>query len=150
MIALSRSLGFTGRDQIKISYQWNGDRLQVTKAQLKGGLDFIRETRALLKDEVQGKSRSHIKALLQRPEPLSPLLTEMLELLLGESSRPYKDAELCHCRVVPTMKVIEAIHYGADSVQEIARRTSAGTGCGTCQVQSDKLIDFYLRRDTKN
>lgn len=59
---------------------------------------------------------------------------------------PYKHEELCHCRLVPTEKVTNAIEQGANTVADIARVTLAGTGCGTCRADSEELIAFYSQR----
>lgn len=58
---------------------------------------------------------------------------------------PYKHDELCHCRLVSTEKVTNAIEQGAKSVAEISRVTLAGTGCGTCRSDSDELLQFYSK-----
>ncbi len=145
MEALTQKAGFSGRDQIEVTYIWEEDKLVLVKAQLKGHLRFLRETQDILREKVHGKTRTEIQATLEGTK-FSPLLRELFEGVLGHSTRPYQQEELCHCRVVATHKVIEAIHYGATSVEEIARKTSAGTGCGTCQVDSERLIGHYGRK----
>lgn len=72
------------------------------------------------------------------------ILGDLRKLLLNEK-RPYDDEELCHCRVVTTSKVMNSIWYGAETTEDVARVTSAGTACGTCRPNSQKLIDYCLK-----
>lgn len=133
-----------------MTYVWEQDVLILKDVVLKGSLEFLRSAGELLRQKLHQKHRRDLLAELSAEgEVFSPLLRDALEALLQSSTRPYSDAELCHCRLVPTQKVVEAIHYGADTVQDIARMTSAGTGCGTCQVQSAKLIRHYRGRSLK-
>jgi bacterioferritin-associated ferredoxin len=49
---------------------------------------------------------------------------------------------ICLCRVV-TRKAIEAtIQAGARTVEEVARRSGAGTECGKCRRNISKLIEI--------
>ncbi len=52
----------------------------------------------------------------------------------------YPHDELCHCRMIQTSVVRNAIKQGCRSVGEISRTTLAGTGCGACRVDSEKII----------
>ena len=56
---------------------------------------------------------------------------------------PYKHEELCHCRLVPTEKVTQAIEQGAKTTAAVARVTMAGTGCGTCRTDTETILDYY-------
>lgn len=75
------------------------------------------------------------------PEPGRPLLRDLLNRIQN-IGLPYTDFELCHCRVIPTQKVIQAIWYGAKTTDDIARTSSAGTACGTCRNDSQKLLEY--------
>lgn len=58
---------------------------------------------------------------------------------------PYKHDELCHCRLVPSQKVIESICQGNFDVAEISRTTLAGTGCGSCKKDIADMIDYHIK-----
>lgn len=75
----------------------------------------------------------------------SILLRELILRLRQEFKLPYDETELCHCRAVPTAVVDRAIVSGAHTVQAVARVTSAGTSCGTCKPDTEKLIEYRLR-----
>lgn len=51
------------------------------------------------------------------------------------------DDILCNCFGVTITEVEEAIKNGADTVEKVGEVTSAGTGCGCCQLGIQKLID---------
>lgn len=57
---------------------------------------------------------------------------------------PYPHEEVCHCRSVSAVTVEKAIINGAHSVETLALWTSAGTACGTCRVDSQKILDSLL------
>jgi bacterioferritin-associated ferredoxin len=59
---------------------------------------------------------------------------------------------ICLCRVV-TRKVIEAaIEGGARTVEEVGRRSGAGTDCGKCRRTIIRLLEMGPPRpiDTRN
>ncbi len=58
----------------------------------------------------------------------------------SQPSLPYHHAELCHCRMVPTEKVHQAIKQGCRDVKEVARTTLAGTGCGACRKDTETIL----------
>jgi bacterioferritin-associated ferredoxin len=74
------------------------------------------------------------------------LLREAILKARGAWQLPYHEDELCHCRVVATSKVDAAIVTGAHTVSEVSRRTSAGTSCGTCQPDIQKLIKYRTQK----
>ena len=77
------------------------------------------------------------------------MFRELVQRLKGEWEYPYVEEELCHCRQVPTQVVDEAVIMGAESVVEIARTTSAGTGCGTCRPDIEKIIGYRRVKSQK-
>ena len=48
---------------------------------------------------------------------------------------------VCLCRVVTAKSVKSAIADGASSVDEVAARTQAGTGCGACREEVHAMLD---------
>lgn len=73
------------------------------------------------------------------------LLKEVLLKLTGRWEFPYSQAELCHCRGIPTLTVDQAIVSGAHTTEMVSRQTSASTACGTCRTDVQSLIDFRLK-----
>ncbi len=52
----------------------------------------------------------------------------------------YNHDELCHCRMVKTETVKNAVKAGCRSVAEVSRTTLAGTGCGSCRKDIEDVI----------
>lgn len=73
------------------------------------------------------------------------LLREVLLKMKGQWEFPCSDAEICHCRGIPTEVVDQAIVSGAHETQMVSRQTSASTNCGTCRSEVQKIIDFRLK-----
>ena len=48
---------------------------------------------------------------------------------------------VCHCRGVTDRTINAAIASGAGTVEEIARRCSAGADCGGCWPELERLLD---------
>lgn len=55
----------------------------------------------------------------------------------------YTHDELCHCRMVPADKVYSAIKHGCSSIEDVGRATLAGTGCGSCRDDIEKLLQQF-------
>ena len=70
------------------------------------------------------------------------LLREFILKLKGQWLFPYPENELCHCRRISTQMVDQAILSGANSVEDLRRITSAGTGCGTCQKTMEEILEY--------
>jgi bacterioferritin-associated ferredoxin len=73
------------------------------------------------------------------------LLNEFILKCQNNYKIPYDHEELCHCRMVQTDKVLNAIKQGLQTVPEISRVTMAGTGCGSCKKDIDDLIKYLLK-----
>lgn len=71
------------------------------------------------------------------------VLYKFIQKVKRQWALPYKHDELCHCRLVATEKVTQAIEQGAATTTAVARVTMAGTGCGTCRTDTETLIEYY-------
>jgi bacterioferritin-associated ferredoxin len=131
--------GFSGRDELELEADAEGGLIRSAKLRGIGCpqvLNLISEWRNRLKG-----------AVAEVPEPsgtdhASILLRELIQKLKGTWEFPYKELELCHCRMIPCAVVDAAIVYGADSANKVAVKTSAGTGCGTCRRNTEAIIKF--------
>lgn len=47
----------------------------------------------------------------------------------------------CRCMSVPVDRIKNAIDKGANTVEAVGAKTSAGTGCGRCKKMIQILID---------
>ena len=71
------------------------------------------------------------------------LINEFILKVKSQFKLSYEHAELCHCRMVPAEKVYEAIKQGCQSVESVGRTTLAGTGCGSCREDIEKLLSQF-------
>lgn len=71
------------------------------------------------------------------------LLNEFILKAKGETF-VYNHEELCHCRMVPTEKVKNAVKAGCHQISEVSRTTLAGTGCGSCRSDIEAVIKAML------
>ena len=127
------------RDSLTLEGERDGDRIVSYRLHAKGCPDLLR-----LAESWRDKLKGDIKQLAApvARDHCSLLLKELLFKLKGQWDFPYKESELCHCRVVPAHIVDEAVMMGADSIFKVSRKTSAGTGCGTCHKDIEAVICF--------
>lgn len=70
------------------------------------------------------------------------LINEFIRKAKGEVF-VYNHEELCHCRMVPTEKVKNAVKAGCHRVVDVSRTTLAGTGCGSCRQDIEDVIQAF-------
>ena len=58
---------------------------------------------------------------------------------LGSAAREEPE-DLCRCNSVTRARVLDAVATGAHTVDEIANQTRAGTGCGGCRDELERLL----------
>lgn len=52
---------------------------------------------------------------------------------------------ICDCNAVTKAQLVEAVLAGATSVRSVCECTRAGTGCGSCRPEVQRVIDFVRR-----
>lgn len=120
----------------------------VLNSQLRGIggpelLSLLQEWRAKLNGLV---SSLEVPSGNSQPEIM---LRELLNKAKGSWQEPYKEAELCHCRAVPTKVVHQAIVSGAHTPELVSRWTSASTACGNCRKDVVAMLGALVC-DSKN
>ena len=131
------------RDSVAWEGEVNGDQMLTQRIRACGSLTFLRAI-ALLRSSLNGPMKS-----IHPPKGASTsdlIIRELILRIKGEWRLPYIEAELCHCRAIPTETVEQAIIYGAHTVESVATRTTAGTACTTCRPNSEKIINYRLGR----
>lgn len=132
-----------GRDLIEVECEGSDSHNPgaVQKISIRGCAQFM---------EMMLKMKKHFGADISKwplPEAhdhSSLLLREMILKLRGQWQVPYQEEELCHCRMIPTQDVDQAIVAGAHTPEAVTRITSASTACGTCRPNVQKMIDHRL------
>ena len=125
------------RDLIEAKVDEQGHVLALNVVACRACLDLLRSFRNKDPDPrqwVMPEGSSHSELLLR----------EFLLRLRGQWKRPYLGDEICHCRVVKTETVDQAILAGAHTTNQVSRATNASTSCGTCVPDVQDLINYRL------
>lgn len=133
-------VGFPGREELWLSWD-EKSQLENPQAQLRavGPLAFLE---SVAKWRAQLKGPVICWPLPEGDSSADLLLREAILKAKGQWNPPYQDAEICHCRMVPTQKVVAAIVAGAHTPQQVSRWTSASTACGTCRPDVESLLEY--------
>ncbi|MQA30951.1 MAG: NAD(P)/FAD-dependent oxidoreductase [Luteitalea sp.] len=52
------------------------------------------------------------------------------------------DTQICDCNVVSKAQIVEAVLGGATSLLAVCERTRAGTGCGSCRPEVQRIVEM--------
>ena len=55
----------------------------------------------------------------------------------------------CNCMNVTSGQIKEAVENGADTLEEVQQITGAGTVCGACLGDVERLVNFFLAQRGK-
>lgn len=75
----------------------------------------------------------------------SLLIREFIAKACGLWNVVYDHDELCHCRLVRTEVVEQAILAGAHTSEKVSLWTSASTACGTCRMDVEAILAERLK-----
>lgn len=131
-----------GREQLRLELNVENGQIMSLEMNALGCLDFLN-----LCQKMKTSLLGHVKdlALPEGSDHCAIIWREIIEQIKEQWHMPVEHEELCHCRRVSTEKVDRAIVYGAQTVSEVRKRTSANTGCGTCKPDVESLIENRLR-----
>ncbi|MBL7688450.1 MAG: (2Fe-2S)-binding protein [Bdellovibrionaceae bacterium] len=133
---------FLGRDQIDVEFELEAQAIKEIKiTAISGCSGFEQAARGLMAQINRDQSWPTVWT---GADHAAILLRELVLRAVGRFQLPYQESELCHCRAVPTEVVDRAIISGCHSIESVARITSAGTSCGTCKPDTEKLIAYRL------
>jgi len=54
--------------------------------------------------------------------------------------------KVCQCYDITYAQVKEAIDNGATTLEEVQEATEAGTACGACVDDLDRLVNYFLTK----
>ncbi|MDZ4662643.1 MAG: (2Fe-2S)-binding protein [Pseudomonadota bacterium] len=133
--------GVKGRDEVLANMQAESGTITDLKLTAIGCLPFLK-----LVDEYRSKIKGELKSLMvpRLLDHSSLIIRELMLKLKGEWDFPYKEVMLCHCRAISCARVDAAVIFGSRSAEEVAKSTSAGTGCGTCRKDTENIIRYRL------
>jgi nitrite reductase (NADH) large subunit len=82
---------------------------------------------------------------VQRFERGDPLPANRLDLFASpDLTPPPADGLVCHCHQVSEQQITAAVRGGCRTLPDLAARTGAGTGCGSCR---GKLASLLLKAE---
>jgi nitrite reductase (NADH) large subunit len=96
---------------------------------------------------------SAVPSLIQRFHDASPVPLLRSELLFPAGAdagpRPVEEmpdtARVCDCKAVMKAQIVDAVPGGARSLRSVCESTRAGTGCGSCRPEVQRIVDFTCR-----
>lgn len=53
---------------------------------------------------------------------------------------------VCVCNLVTEKEILQVLRKGAQSTADIQQATRAGTSCGRCLMEIDRLVEEYLEQ----
>lgn len=59
------------------------------------------------------------------------------------------DKIVCNCMSVTNGMIKDAVDSGADTLEEVQEITGAGTVCGACLDDVQRLVDFFVEERDK-
>jgi len=132
----------SGREKLDLKLQVDGTMIQSVEMSCVGCIEFLN-----MSQKMKTKLNGNIADLLPPTgsDHSSIIWREMIHRIQEEWLSPVAQPEICHCRKVSTEKVDRAIVYGAHTINEVRKRTSANTGCGTCKNDVEELISYRLK-----
>ena len=95
-----------------------------------------------------------VASVVQRFLDASPAPVDRSDLLFpptGDAPAQSVDqipdsARICDCNAVKKEQIVAAVLNGARSVPAVCERTRAGTGCGSCRPEVQRIVDFVCRQ----
>ena len=129
----------SGREHLELNLTMENNAITGVTMKSIGCLEFL-----TLSQKMKAKLKGPVADILPPPgaDHSSMIWREMISRIQEEWQLPVKNEELCHCRKVSTEQVDRAVVYGAHTLEEIRKRTSANTGCGTCKHDVEQLIQY--------
>lgn len=87
-------------------------------------------------------------SVLQAFDRAEPLPSDPLELLCsfsGGGSFGPSDRTVCNCMKVAESAIVACIQQGADSAEMVTEVTKAGSGCGSCKTELQRLVQLNAK-----
>lgn len=141
-VIISERAFLPGREDVSLRLVLdNSKRIVESQLEVIGGADSLAlaaDWRRQLKGDVSSL------ALPTGNTPFEILLREIILKVKGEWNFPYKESEVCHCRMVSLETVDAAIICGAHTPQKVSEWTSASTACGTCRPDVTAILAYRL------
>ena len=60
-----------------------------------------------------------------------------------------EDKIVCYCMNITTGMIKEAIEAGAKTLEDVQAQTNAGTVCGACLDDLQRLVDYFIKEQEK-
>ena len=128
-------------DWIEIRLESSGEPVAV---EARGCLELLTEAQRLRRQLTPNPEKWSLRDLEPRNASfhVHQLVVEVLLKAQGRWNFPFNEVELCHCRAIETREVDAAVLRGARLAETVTRMTSAGSACGTCKPDIEKILAF--------
>ncbi len=93
--------------------------------------------------EISGQTFDKLSMPIKNKSTSELMLREVIEKITGQNV-PYVDEEICHCRKINRTVIDKLIVLGAHTPEKIRSWSTAGSGCGTCRPDVEKLIKLRV------
>lgn len=60
-----------------------------------------------------------------------------------------EDKIVCYCMNITTGMIKEAVAAGAKTLEDVQAQTNAGTVCGACLDDLQRLVDYFIKEQEK-
>lgn len=60
-----------------------------------------------------------------------------------------EDKIVCYCMNITTGMIKEAVEAGAKTLEDVQAQTNAGTVCGACLDDLQRLVDYFIKEQEK-
>ncbi len=117
--------------------EFDGERVQIS-----GSLRLLQLADG--KKQAEGADPRLWQPILQAELNEELLINAFIRKVKNPVSTPEHD-EVCHCRMVSRDKIESAIYQGCRDVNGISQRTLAGTGCGSCRPDLERMLHIILK-----
>lgn len=119
--------------------KYDGEHLKAT-----GSLSFLNLIQSKIQE--QGSKPEKWSLLSEVTNGDEAMLNNFISKLQSAEVSAEHD-EICHCRMVEREKIEQSIFQGSFSREEISRTTLAGTGCGSCRNDLEKILKKNLNQN---
>lgn len=116
--------------------KYDGEHLKAT-----GSLSFLNLIQNKIKQ--QGNKPESWSLLAEVNNGDEAMLNQFISKVQATEASAEHD-EVCHCRMVDREKIEQSIFQGCKSREEISRTTLAGTGCGSCRTDLEKMLKKHF------
>ena len=133
-----------GREWVEFTLQLQGATVSSVQWKAQGGHKLLQLCTDLAQD-LKSKDINSYKVKSDNNSSSQLLLEELVKRLNGSFETSDPEEEICHCRKIRQAVIDQMIVLGAHTPEKVMSFCTAGSGCGTCRPEVQKLIDKRIK-----